>query len=1144
MSLVQDIRCVLSSIQIQMNQREELIHKKLFCNGIKLPDGVNIEDFGYTLDNIDYGELKESIRIMHSHYKIRKKNEESETEKQKSWQLPPLVEPDILITNDADNDNSVINDGVSVIQSNAELFRVKEKNLCDGSINTHSILKLFSQVPDSMKGVTDQARNREQNTFNLFMGDVSGSMNSFWPEVVVGWNTHIKPRLVGRTTIMTFGSDVTTKRSGSTADCYEVTQGDFDGSSTNLTGALQKIVEKIYACKEAFINVFFITDGGHNQTQCSPIDVINKMIAPIGKVCDVYVLGAGDGFPVAISFNLRSRLHNGNANLPTIFWAKKENNNDMEQQMQDIAGYLSQTENFTSGIRLNMPGKILPYMPPADTFHMNEYVYFDEPPERLKKNLRIKIGNRSGLLDLETKNPNLDLFSHIFRQWNGILLQIYNKGEEIPSEILPFMKRLATTAINELKDKSKNSIRSRIDSKMTYKTYENNFNELFNKIKNLLTIDYYKNDILLANDILATTVSKDYHKYTEKSLRLKGHTNDQYVEDIRAFKQIIEEEMANISKIDIAPDDCCNVTLTSTVSDLQDEDLNELMDLDKFEFLKKFTMSGIPVFTTIKGSVEINPWILGIRRILKSPYTIISQTVLESMSEAKPGSLDPLSYGVKLQEDENEDASLFNAVIPVFPPQVAKHMNKIARTNIYAMCCTFAIIKNPHIIDFNVHMASLGVLWVRILYENPNIPRPEYVEYRINCIMATAFLYFDRPSFAKYRQHLLVNTNQALMTEANEVELKCESIIKPMFILKLAVMRNHITNNNLIKQIVKTILIEYVGRCLSHSIKNKTIKYKDYFIINNTHRMHNTDDDDDNIVKEARMILSGGSNTGSLLSHYYHEEELKKAAKNVLKPLVQQHFCDIVMDIQIILNKKKIEEIWNVSACGDVSLSTLKVFAKEVGLSDFDVEELFNYENLFTYIVHAFNYTESRNRLVRELPTYNECYEELRKKLLDEKISHIVEDTCKQLTSKILNMWHSAYEECHSEIIIPMTESTIIKRAKKEGVNVNEGTFKEIYKKYESEFGLLRNACQSTKCPWFLQPNRSYNEHAYAGRKSNDFIHCLHRITKQQCLEDLRSIKNSIKNKQDYNKGADRFKIEEKLDKLDLLPLKINYMHM
>ena len=131
-----------------------------------------------------------------------------ETQIQRQWHLPQLVQPE-------ENTGVESCDALEIdemIQSTTKLYRVKEKNL-DESVKIHSILKIMSDVTDSMMGIS-QSNNRSKSTFNIFMGDVSSSMSSFWPSVVRGWNTYIKPNLVGRSAIITFGSVVTTKRMG------------------------------------------------------------------------------------------------------------------------------------------------------------------------------------------------------------------------------------------------------------------------------------------------------------------------------------------------------------------------------------------------------------------------------------------------------------------------------------------------------------------------------------------------------------------------------------------------------------------------------------------------------------------------------------------------------------------------------------------------------------------------------------------------------------------------------------------------------------------------------------------------------------------------------------------------------------------
>ncbi|CAL4067710.1 unnamed protein product [Meganyctiphanes norvegica] len=1133
-----------------------------------LPPGTDWEDLGIDPADMDYDDLRRMVRMqqragpgdsffdffMMNRHRNRHPFGDPTTTKQKpaqkmmdptqiqkAWRLPTLVAPDEFQDEPVPMETEEETE-VTLIQSDSVLYRVKEKT-ADGSLKIHSLLKMMSAIPDSMlaKGNT-QTKHRASSTFNLFMGDVSGSMSSFWPSVVTGWNAHIRPNLVGRTSIMTFGSRVTTKRSGSTSDCYEITERDFDGTCTDLTGALQTIVEEVYKCKEKFINVFFITDGGHNETRCQPDEAIEKMKAPAGKICDVFVLGAGNGFPVQYSVNIRSRLHNGRANLPTIFWAKEEYNDDMEQQMKDIAGYLGQTGGSNT-INLSVPGNILPFNSSQNSFHLNEYVYFDKAPEELQE-ISVEVGKRKGKMQLDTKNADVDLYlNEVFRQWNGMLIQIHTKKETIPPEIVPFMERLFNTVMDEMKDKSATSIKSRLASKET-KGYEVNFQTLMNTIKNILTNESFSNDLELARNILSTTVTAN--KYAEKTLRMKGHTGEEFDVDMKEFKDVLNREKSNLMKIVVPAEDCCRVTITSTVSDLKDDDINDLLELNKYDFLKTFTISGIPIFSPLRDSAMINPWIYSIRRILKSPYTIVSQVVLENMTTANPNSVDVQSKGVKLQA--NDEETCFNAIIPVFPPNVAPLMKNFMRTKIYAMCCTFAILKNPHIIDYNVHMAALGIAWVRILFENPVQPRPEYVRYRIKCIEATAAQYSERPSFAKYRDLLKENTNQAIMTESTvEIDgstLKCESLVKPMFILHMAVQAKQITENVTIKNIVKTILVEYIGRCLSNNLKrdndsvNKTT-YSDYFTESFTDQ-ENISQDVKKYIDEIKAKLA--VNEDNLLKVFYFEEQCRKAAEKATKEVVDLHYVELSSDIPIKINTRKVNQLRNVSACGDVSWASLKTFAKEVGLSESDVAEIFSDENIFLYVAHSFRYTSSRERLETPLPDYIKCVEEITKKVKEESSKDIIKSLSEKLLKEMVNSWLNAYTEAHAGLVEPMTKSQIIQEARAKEIDVNEENFEQVYKRYRPSVGLMGNACQQRSCPWFLQPMKTYNEHSSTERRNANFPHGLHITSKRHCTADIRTISNKIV--EGEGRKSDKPTTLERLAELDLLHLKNSYMQM
>ncbi|XP_069195781.1 uncharacterized protein MCAP_0864-like [Procambarus clarkii] len=196
--------------------------------------------------------------------------------------------------------------------------------------------------------------------------------------------------------------------------------------------------------------------------------------------------------------------------------------------------------------------------------------------------------------------------------------------------------------------------------------------------------------------------------------------------------------------------------MISTISDLQDRDFPTMLNSNnKYEFLKLFTISGIPVYAPHSDSVTINPWSYSVRCILKWPYTIMSLVAIEK------------SKVVELVSDNN-----FNAIIPIFSQDASQVMAPLMGTRLHAMCATYAITKNPYIIDFDIHMAALGVTWIRILFENPTQPRPEFVRLRIAHIEATATSgYLHRPkTVIAEKEREILDLNKQVDKFTTEIE--------------------------------------------------------------------------------------------------------------------------------------------------------------------------------------------------------------------------------------------------------------------------------------------------------------------------------------------------------------------------------------
>lgn len=988
----------------------------------------------------------------------------------RQWQPPRLVSPDAQEEEEAVGADEVVD--VGSVVSDARLYEAMEK-MDSGEVATRFLLQMPSSVPPELQGESP-AGPSEANSYNILMADVSGSMGSYWAHVVSGWNTFVAPRLRGRTDLYVFGSYVELLRTGS-----QLEKSDFTGGQTDLTGALQTIVDKVYTCKEKYIKVFIITDGDHNQSPDPPNTVISQMTEPFGKVCDVYLLGAGTGFPVEYSLSIRSRLHNGSANLPTLFWAN--DTSGVEEQMDAISKNLAKMNERS--MKLSVPGWKLPGTESKQDFHVLEWVYFPEDPAK-HGHIDVSLHKYKGQLTPERKKITCDLLGKALRQWNSVAVQFHSVGKEIPPDLLPLMERLFYSNLHT--ETEGYSVAAKL-ARANHKTVEVEFRTTMNKIKEILTTEKHRDALRLAENILSTTVTAG--KYEVKSLQLKGHTEYDYGRDCQAFERLYHEKKPELKALTVTPEECCRITMSSTLSDLQDDAFLEMLNMNKFEFLKNFTMSGIPVFSPTRDSVSLNPWSYNIVRILRSPYTTMSQVAIESYaSNSDPGTRHK---DIKLKEDD--DNTHFNAVIPVFSREAAKVMRPFLQTRLYAMCATFAILKNPHIIDFNIHLAALATCWVRILYDHPEVPRPEYVRLREESIIATASQYMHRRGHVDYCDLLRDDAPQALMTES-EVKIKnrpvkCESLIKPMFMLYI-LKRNDELEMTEVEQIVRLILVEFIGRNLSHSSNSQkdSTPYTDFFLA------EKKEDFFQNYSKDVRStILQAESSAAFPLSKFYTLEEVQKEAKRKSKE--QMKAVRESLSLPVRVSMEKVERLFNPSLAGAVSWRTLRTYAGEVGLPEDVVEELFSEKSAFVYTHHALRYSSSKQRLLAKIDSYENAFMYVKSQVEKENMGLLVKTLLNDLVSFYENAWLAEYRQAHADVVRPMSKEEILAEAAARGVEVTAATFEQVYRKYRPHLGLLTDACQCPSCPFFLKPNKRYNQHAIVERrKATLFPHGFHQV--------------------------------------------------
>ncbi|XP_068228383.1 uncharacterized protein [Palaemon carinicauda] len=973
-----------------------------------------------------------------------------------------------------------------------EIFELQE---ADGK--RHSALHIPRNLPSHYASDNVVKTN---DVLNIFMGDVSGSMCTSWPHVVTGWQNNLMDKLMGSTKIFVFASSVSFVRSGT-----ELTNEDNTGGGTDLTSALRTVREAVENASESNINIFFITDGEHNSGLPLPETEISLMRAPTGKTVSVYLLGIGPEFPVNYSVDIRSHLHNGNANIPTLFWAKHIS--DIIDQIIAIADELS--SGFVK-LKLNVEGHILPGLDKTSHYHLGEWVYYDQPPEELPS-LSVSVNDDPPKpIEASPKPITLrHLLDGTFRQWNSVLIQQHRKKAHVPRETFDFMDSLFGYHSNIINANlpEGNNIKSRMIRK-SMKSDQVEYRTLMNQSKSVIDIEgKFKNELELAETILMTTVTN--RKYDMKNLKLKGHGVEEFDKDLEEFKKLYRDAKSEIQKIPPpTPEDSCRVLMTSFLGDLQDPDFELILESNKFDLMKTFTMTGIPIHAPIRDASQFNPWTLVIKNILVNPFTILSQQVLEHSIAMDSNSLGSEDKDVILQQDNEQ--TRFNAIIPIVPTTAAEVLRPLVHSNLYAMMCTFCILKNPHIIDFVAHIAALGCAWMNTIRLFPKENRPQFASNRLSCIIATGNLYMGRPSITRYVEALISSPKQALMTESIEEfdgkPLKCESLIKPSFFMYLSKDKFSLEQRAIVLDI---LLYEFIGRCLSSYKVDEpeASPYTDFFCVQLTDKEKRKTW----LSKYSKAIIDSYQTKegGSLLEKFFTLEDLIPSLRQFILKEVSLITEKIVEDLEISVDMNRVKNLRSYAACGDVRWTSFKAWAQEMEIPEERIKEAFDNDKVMAYIDASLQVRNSRDRLSKDLPKTKGILEVVTKKVLHENTRTLRSTIFNEVKDYAISQWRDSYRKIHSPLVMPMTKQEVVEAAQSKGIQITMETFHKVYR-YNEKVGILRNACQIPGCPHYLQPHNNFNQHLFVEREDGCFPHALHLVSHEFCSQGLDTVVQEV----------------------------------
>ncbi|RXG59084.1 Sodium-coupled monocarboxylate transporter 1, partial [Armadillidium vulgare] len=766
-------------------------------------------------------------------------------------------------------------------KATANLYKVEVGN------ETHSILETFQCITD------DRVSEHQESTFNFVLVDVSASMRVYSKPLVNYWNELISPLLTKEMTeCFHFGSEIQFKNNDSLLNV-----DDFISGSTNLTSAICLINTKVKSLENKFIRIFLLTDGLHSAGDVKPDIEIAKLLIPADKTIEVFLLGFGARFPEEFAINLRSALHNGASSIPFVFWAKCLNSYDKYSDiLEEIENIADNINNGIFKIKIDPQGKLAPDFPDIDECYLGEFIYFAASPDSLMLSLST-LDDFPLELKLNVKEVDKSFPIHsLLRQWNSLILQYICQKRKLPAFVLDVMQSIYKYYSHKLLSHGETQTISYRLIVIENKRLESKYDKLIEYLKKIIDAGDYppRNELL---DCISNKISK--LQFDDENGDIEKQKLKDYIKSVKEFTVILREIKPNLKVFDSSSDEC-KITKTSMIKDILNPSLSELLLEDKLTFMTNFTVTGMPVLISFKNSPHISPWMLCVNQNSSGSSIVVSQNTLEYSAECNSS-----SFNTKTVHLEEGYEIRYNAVVPILSPKYANVMKSLVRTKIFAMLCSFCIYGNPYITDYNAHFAVLGCTWIKLLAKKHNGECSDNISQELESIYATATLYLDREDLTQFFQSLISNPKEILLRENKkkgsnkENEIRCESIIKPLFLLFL---NQDKLNENICEDLVPLILLELIGRCLA-KYKNKNYKnclcslFLQPDLSNDKKREEFIDSKSKELSK--KILESFVKTRGKLLNVFYKPEDLQKTLKEFTKEEMKSSEDEDVFSIKI-----------------------------------------------------------------------------------------------------------------------------------------------------------------------------------------------------------------------------------------------------
>lgn len=386
-------------------------------------------------------------------------------------------------------------------------------------------------------------------------------------------------------------------------------------------------------------------------------------------------------------------------------------------------------------------------------------------------------------------------------------------------------------------------------------------------------------------------------------------------------------------------------------------------------------------------------------------------------------------WELKLSKGNNE-FEVVNAVLPLFDEK-DQDLKPFITSKIYSILMTFNVMQNADTCFENSYLALLSNTLMYLMTQNDSEWRNELIDKVFKTIQIT---YSKSKGFQKYCEQLLTNPRIAVVTEHPDLENKCEDLSKALLMFFYLVRDGKITEESQKVEILNAIFADIYGRFYpSDQIINL------FFSLNNKDILKTID-----FTPYIQQVKAKFPN----LIKYYTPFELKGEITKEVMALDLKLNIDFEVEINL-------DKLWFVKE-GKFSIDAQKKI-----YSFFLPGKEVDPRMQWVWIYHASLFRNSYERNKTDMVTdYKAVYDKIKQLkqteiLQDNPIFELVwKDLFEQYKMIMIDLHQQQY-------ILPMNQNVLQQICTQKALKI------ENYK-FNSVSNLLKNACMSTKCPFYM----------------------------------------------------------------------------